>query len=287
MNNLKKYTWFKTGGEAKNIIKIRNIFELKNFLKKNYETNKEKYLVIGAGSNILFSDEGFNGTIIRTQLLRNITLINKDTIEVEAGVTDLNLAKFAAENNIRGFEFLSTIPGTIGGGIFMNAGCLGREIKDILVSVKCINEKGEEIILTNEECKFNYRHSNIPKNYIIVSGIFKGDFQENISSELLNIIEEMFIKKNNNQPLGIPSVGSVFKNPTPFHAWELIHKSGFRGYKHKTVMMSEKHTNFIIHNPDYEEAKTQDFIELTNIIKEKVFKEQNIQLELEVQIIDY
>jgi UDP-N-acetylmuramate dehydrogenase len=284
MNELKAHTWFKTGGEAKKIIKIKNENELKEFLKNN----EEKYLVIGAGSNILIDDKGFNGTIIKTQFLRKINLLNKDTIYVEAGVTDFNLAKFAADNNIRGFEFLSTIPGTIGGGIFMNAGCLGREIKDILVSVKVINKKGEEIILTNEECGFSYRHTNLLKEYIIISGVFKGVYEENSSQELLTTIDNMFEKKNISQPLGIPSVGSVFKNPYPLHAWEVIDKSGFRGYKHKSVMMSEKHTNFIIHNPDYtEETKTEDFLELVNIIKKKVFEEQGVVLNLEVQIIDF
>lgn len=284
MNYLKDHTWFKTGGEAHKIIKIKNINELKEFLKNN----KNKYLVIGAGSNILIDDKGFNGTVIKTQFLRKITLLDNNTIEAEAGVTDFNLAKFAAENNIKGFEFLSTIPGTIGGGIFMNAGCLGREIQHILVSVKSINNKGEEIILTNEKCGFSYRHSNIPKDYIIVSGIFKGIFQENSSEELLNIIEGMFARKNQCQPIGIPSVGSVFKNPDNFHAWELIDKSGFRGYKHKSVMMSEKHTNFIIHNLDYKgEPQTKDFLELVNIITKKVLIDSGIHLELEVQIIDY
>jgi UDP-N-acetylmuramate dehydrogenase len=286
MNKLKEHTWFKTGGEAKKIIKITKIDELKNFLTTNYHENKEKYLVIGAGSNILINDRGFDGTVIKTQL-RKIILLNKDTIYAEAGATDFNLAKFAAENNIRGFEFLSTIPGTIGGGIFMNAGCLGREIKDILVSATVLNEKGEENTLTNEECNFSYRHSGIPKGYIIVSGIFTGIYEENSSNELLNTIEDMFTRKNDTQPLGIPSVGSVFKNPYPFHAWEVIDKSGFRGYKHKSVMISEKHTNFIIHNPDYDEAKTEDFLELVNIIKKKVLEEQGVDLKLEVQVIDY
>jgi UDP-N-acetylmuramate dehydrogenase len=286
-NLLKNHTWFKTGGAANSIAKIKNIEELKNLMKDHYINNK-KYFILGAGSNVLMDDKGFNGTVIKTQFLRKIKLLDKDLIEADAGVTDYNLANFASENNIEGFEFLSTIPGTIGGGIFMNAGCLGREIKDIFVSCKCINEKGEEIILNKNQIDFQYRYSSIPTNYIIVSGIFKGNYVKDSSTKLKEIINNMFQIKETNQPIGIPSVGSVFKNPLPFQAWEVVSKSNFRGYKYNSVMVSEKHTNFIVHNPYYNgEIKTEDFIQLTNIIKKKVLEEQNIKLELEVKFVSY
>jgi UDP-N-acetylmuramate dehydrogenase len=284
---LKNHTWFKTGGIANSIVKIKDIEELKTIIKNHY-INKKKYFVLGAGSNVLMDDKGFNGTIIKTQLLRKIKLIDKDIIEAESGVIDLNLANFASQNNIEGLEFLSTIPGTIGGAIVMNAGCLGKEVKDILISCKCINEKGEEVIFNRHEINFQYRNSYIPSNYVVVSGIFKGTFIEGSSQKLKNSINEMFQIKEKNQPIGIASVGSVFKNPLPLHAWEVVNKSNFRGYKYKSVMVSEKHTNFIVHNPDYnEEIQTKHFVELTNIITQKVLKEQNIQLELEVKIVPF
>lgn len=283
-NLIKKYTWFKTGGPAKNILKVKSISELQDFLKNN--VNNEKYYVLGAGSNVIMDDEGFNGWIIRTQQLRRITLLDKDTIEAEAGVTDINLSNFAANNNIIGFEFLCSIPGTVGGAIRMNAGCLGRETQQILVSVNCLNSKGELITLYNKECGFIYRNSDIPNDWIIVSGIFKGEFITNSKETTVAKMDEMFTRKNETQPIGIPSVGSVFTNPLPLSAWTLIDKSGFRGYKHKSVMVSEKHSNFIIHNPDFQgEPKSIDFIELTDLIKAKVLADSNVRLELEAKVV--
>jgi UDP-N-acetylmuramate dehydrogenase len=281
-NSLKKYTWFKSGGEAKNILKVSSIGELQEFLK----FNKEKYMVLGSGSNVIMNDEGYDGTIIRTQYLRKLQLLDEKTIYGEAGVTDINLANFAANNNICGFEFLCSIPGTIGGAIRMNAGCLNRETKDILVSASCLTDKGELITLSNSECGFSYRHSNIAENWIIVGGTFRGEFIKDSKEILMKTMEEMFRKKDESQPIGIPSVGSVFKNPLPHSAWFLIDQAGFRGYKHKSVMVSDKHTNFIIHNPEHMgEVKSQDFVELTQMIKEKVFEKTLIHLELEAKII--
>jgi UDP-N-acetylmuramate dehydrogenase len=282
IDNIQKYTWFKTGGKAKEILQIYSIEELQNFLKNN----KEKYYILGAGSNVIMSDEGFNGVIIRTQsFLRKIQLLDPYTIEVQAGVSDLTCANFAANNNISGLEFLCTIPGTIGGAIKMNAGCFKKEVKDILVNVTCLTNKGEIVVLNNQDCHFAYRYSSIPENWIIISGIFQGN--QGDSNIIIEYMDKMFEIKNSTQPIGVPSVGSVFKNPPNTQAWVLIDLAGFRGFKHKSVMVSDKHTNFILHNPDYINIKSQDFIELTEIIKEKVLKDFNILLSLEVQIIDY
>lgn len=282
-NLIGKYTWFKTGGPAKALLKFKSIEELQAFLQEN----KEKYLVLGAGSNLIVNDLGFDGYIIRTQhFLRKITLMDNNIIEVEAGVSDLNLAQFAANNNIQGFEFLCTIPGTVGGAIRMNAGCLGKEVKHILLEVTCLNERGQIVTLTNEACNFKYRCSSINEKWIIIKGRFQG--QLGVKSDILHTMNTMFHQKDVTQPIGIPSVGSVFKNPPGTFAWKVIDKAQFRGYRHKSVMVSFKHTNFIIHNDRYEgQVKSEDFVELTEIIKEKVRREQNIPLELEVKVVAF
>lgn len=279
---IKKYTWFKTGGIVKNFLKPKNIEDLKNFLLNN----SEKFLILGAGSNILISDEGFNGTIIRSQLfLKKIFFVSPLIIYVEAGILDNYLSIFAANHSIANFEFLYTIPGTIGGAIRMNAGCFGREIKDILISVTCLNEYGKEVTLTKEECGFTYRNSKIPKNFIILNCLLQGELGE--KQKIFNYMKFLEEEKEKNQPIGIPSLGSVFKNPLPFFAWKLIDEIGFRGFQYKSVMISSKHTNFIVHNPNYniENILSNDFIFLTKLVQEKVLEKFSISLELEVQII--
>lgn len=279
---LKKYTWFKTGGRANQILKVNSIEDLQSFLSDN----QEPYYVLGAASNVMMDDRGFNGTIIRTTFLRRIKKLNECYIEAEAGISDLNLSNFAAKNHITGFEFLCSIPGTVGGAIRMNAGCFGKEIKDLVVSVKCLKEKGDIIDLNKEECGFVYRGSAIPKNWIVVSAIFKGD--RGCEEQIFADMNKMFLEKEKSQPIGVPSVGSVFKNPLPRSAWQVVDEAGFRGYKYKSVMVSEKHTNFIVHNPEYEgEVSSKDFLELVELIKSQVLEKLGILLVLEVKVIDY
>lgn len=291
MNNTKEeekqyiasYTWFKTGGPVKAIFKPTSIALLQDFLKKN----KDPYLVIGAGSNIMVSDKGFDGTLILTNRLRKIEYKEDNLIYAEAGVLDLNLANYAANINLTGLEFLTTIPGTVGGAIRMNAGCNGSSVMDCLIEAICLTEKGELITLKNVECGFAYRHSTIPKKWIIVGGVFKGQAGPGVQ-KIKDLMEEMFVIRGKKQPIGIPSVGSVFKNPLPHSAWELIDKAGLRGYRHGTVMVSQLHSNFIVHNDlnsEEETIKSSDFLELVEIIKKAVWQMHQIQLETEVVII--
>lgn len=276
-NYISNYTWFKTGGMARNIFRPKSLEEMVNFFKNN----KDPYLIIGAGSNIMVSDDGFDGTVILTSRLRAIKLLDNHQIYCESGVMGLVLAKFAGQHSISGLEFLSTIPGTIGGNIRMNAGCNGKSIMNCLIETMCLKPSGEIVTLKMEECGFGYRYSAIPKNWFILSGVLQG--HQGNKEKILNTIESMFVDREKRQPIGIPSVGSTFKNPLPHFAWKVIEDAGFRGYKHKSVKVSEKHCNFITHNEDYtQEVKTEDFLELVEIIKKKVLEISNIQLELEV-----
>ena len=177
--DLKKKNWFNIGGKTKVFYKADNLKELINFLKKL--NNKEKIFTLGAGSNTLVSDELFDGVVIKlSKNFNNISLLGKDVIIAGSAVFDKAISDFALQNSLRGFEFLSCIPGSIGGGIRMNAGCFGREFKDILLSVQAIDKSGNVTTIPSKEIKFEYRKSNLSDNLIFLSASFKGEMGDQI-----------------------------------------------------------------------------------------------------------
>ena len=171
--DLKKKNWFNIGGKAKVFFKPNNLKDLVEFLK--ILNNKEKISIIGAGSNTLITDDLYDGVVIKLgKNFNRISLLNKDIIIAGTAVLDKNLADYAANNNLSGFEFLACIPGTIGGGIRMNAGCFGREIKDILISIQAIDKIGNILTIPVKEINFEYRNNDLPENLIFLSASFKG-----------------------------------------------------------------------------------------------------------------
>ncbi len=172
-HSLKKLNWFNIGGDAKIYFKPNTLQDLIEFLKM--KNNEKKLFVLGAGSNVLFKDDKFDGAIIKlSKNFSRISLLNEDTIIAGSGVLDKTLSDFATKNSLGGFEFLSCIPGTIGGGIRMNSGCFGREFKDILISVQAINNSGEVLTIPAKDIEFSYRNCNLSKNLIFLSASFKG-----------------------------------------------------------------------------------------------------------------
>ena len=168
-----KKNWFNIGGKTKVFFKAENLKELIEFLKKL--RNQEKIFILGAGSNVLITDDIFDGVVIKlSKNFNNISLLRDDVIIAGSAVLDKSLSDFAINNNLTGFEFLSCIPGTIGGGIRMNAGCFGREIKDILLSIQAINKLGEIITISSQNIKFDYRKNNLPEDLIFLSASFQG-----------------------------------------------------------------------------------------------------------------
>jgi len=177
--DLKKRNWFNIGGKSKVFFKAENLKELVNFLKKI--NNKEKIFIIGAGSNTLISDNLFDGVVIKlSKNFNNVSQLGKDIIIAGSGVLDKSLSDFAMNNNLSGFEFLSCIPGTIGGGIRMNAGCFGREFKDILLSIQAIDKMGNLKTILSKDIKFQYRKNNLPDDLIFLSASFKGRKSESV-----------------------------------------------------------------------------------------------------------
>ena len=208
--NLSKYSWFNLGGPAKVVFKPMNLNELSIFLKNIKEFDKIK--VLGVGSNTLIRDGGFNGFIIKLgKSFSHLSLLNKNTVIAGASALDKNVSNFAFENSLTGFEFLSCIPGTIGGGVRMNSGCYGEDIEKILVSVQVMDFQGKMKVIYSSDIKFSYRGCNLGDNLIFVSATFKGksDNKLNIQKKINNLIK----RKNEDQPTKIKTCGSTFKNP--------------------------------------------------------------------------
>ena len=239
--DLSKYSWFNLGGPAKIIFKPKNLNELSLFLKKTNRLAKIK--VIGAGSNILVRDGGFDGIIIKLdKSFSHISLFNKNTIIAGSSTLDKNLSNFALENSLSGFEFLSCIPGTIGGGIRMNSGCYGEDISKILLSVQVMDFEGKVKVIYSPNINFSYRKCNLDDNLIFISATFQGkiDKKNNIQKRINNLVE----RKKKDQPSKIKTCGSTFKNHENLKAWKLIKDSGCSGMKIGEAYISEKHCNF-------------------------------------------
>ena len=277
--NLSKYSWFNLGGPAKVIFVPKNLNELSTFLKNVDSYNKVK--VLGAGSNTLIRDGGFNGIIIKFgKTLSHLSLLNQNTIIAGSSSLDKSVSNFALENELAGFEFLSCIPGTIGGAIRMNSGCYGEDISKLLVSVQVMDLQGRMKVIYASDIKFSYRSSSISDDLIFISATLKGkkDSEINIRKK----IEELVNKKKSDQPSQIKTCGSTFKNPKDNKAWKLIKDSGCAGMKVGDAHISEKHCNFFVNKGN---ATSEDLENLIQKVRKRVLEKTGIKLELEVQII--
>ena len=281
--SLKKLNWFNIGGNTKIYFKPNSLNDLINFLKL-YEDHKNLF-VLGAGSNVLFKDDLFDGAVIKlSKNFSRISLLNESTIIAGSGALDKSLSDFAMENSLSGFEFLSCIPGTIGGGIRMNSGCFESEFKDILISVQAINRNGVILTIPTKDISFNYRSCNLPKDLIFLSATFRGkkDNKENIKE----LIKKLKMKKEKAQPTRIKTGGSTFKNPikqTNKKVWEIIKKSVPDNVQFGDAIISNKHCNFFVNkgNASYEDMKR-----LIDYVKESVKKKTGINLDLEIILVE-
>ena len=277
--DLSKYSWFNLGGPAKVIFKPNDLNELSFFLK-NIKGNG-KIQIIGAGSNTLVRDGGFDGIIIKLgKPFSRISLFDKNTIIAGTSALDRIVSNFALENSLTGFEFLSCIPGTIGGGIRMNSGCYGEEISKIIISVQAIDLNGNLRIIKSSDINFFYRGCSIENNLIFISATFKGKKDNKI--KIKEKIDTLVNKKKMDQPSKIKTCGSTFKNPKNMKAWELIKESGCEDMSVGDAFISSKHCNFFVNKGN---AKSKDLENLINKVKKKVFNKTGINLEPEIQII--
>ena len=280
--DLKKTNWFNIGGKTKVYFKPESLNELISFLKEFGKT--EKFFILGAGSNILINDGIFNGVVIKLgKNFSNISLLPNKTIVAGSATSDKNLSSFALENNISGLEFLSCIPGTVGGGLRMNSGCFKKEFKDILASVQAVDRMGKVLTIPASKIKFSYRGNDLDKDLIFLSASFKGEFKEKEKiQEYMKVIKN---KKDYTQPTKIKTGGSTFKNPikqTDQKVWELIKKSVPLDTKFGDAEISKKHCNFFVNN---NKATFEDMKKLIEFVKENVKLKTGINIETEIEII--
>ena len=281
--DLKKSNWFNIGGKTKVYFKPESLSDLVIFLKKFRD--KEKIFILGAGSNTLINDSIFDGIVIKLgKNFSNISLLPNDVIVAGSACTDKKLSDFAVENEIGGLEFLACIPGTIGGGLKMNAGCFKREFKDILISVQAIDRLGKVITIPANQVTFKYRNNDLEKDLIFLSASFKGEKKDK------NLIEkeifELKKKKKENQPTKIKTSGSTFKNPinqTSKKAWELIKESVPLETTFGDASISDKHCNFFVNKNN---ATFNDMNKLIEFVKERVEEKTGIKLEKEIKILE-
>ena len=281
--DLKKKNWFNIGGKSKIYFKADNLKELVEFLKKI--ENKERIFTLGGGSNTLITDSIYDGVVIKlSNNFNNISLLSDDIIVAGSAVSDKALSEFAMNNSIGGFEFLSCIPGTVGGGIKMNAGCFGREFKDILISVQAIDKLGKVTTILAKEIDFKYRDSGLPDNLIFLSASFKG-YKKN-SQIINNEMTKLKEKKEKAQPTRIKTSGSTFKNPigqTDKKVWQLIKDSVSLKKSFGDACISEKHCNFFVNKGN---AKFKDMKKLIEFVSDSVLKETGVKLETEIKILE-
>ena len=274
---MKKHTTFRSGGEAElyiNVLSSENLVELIKYLK---EHNIE-YIVLGRGSNVLVKDGGIDSVVISTSMMKNLS-VKDNIIEADAGVSLALIANEALKNELEGFEFASCIPGSLGGGVFMNAGAHGGELKDVLVDVSVFDGKDIKVLLP-DDLDLSYRHSNVEeKGYVVLSArikLGKGD-----TEKIKNKMAENKEYRVNAQPME-PSAGSTFKRPEGYIAAKLIDDAGLKGFHVGDAYVSEKHAGFIVNK---NKAKSRDILEVIDYVKKEVYNKYNVMLEEEVRII--
>ena len=281
--DLKKSNWFNIGGKTKIYFRPENLPDLMLFLKKFGK--KEKIHILGAGSNTLISDETFDGVVIKLgKNFSKISILPDNIIVAGSACLDKKLSDFAVENGIGNFEFLACIPGTIGGGLRMNAGCFNREFKDILLSIQAIDKDGRVLTIPAKKVIFEYRHSNLSDDLIFLSASFLGKKMD--KDKIQKEIHKLKKTKDNNQPTKIKTSGSTFKNPitqSDKKVWQLIKESVPLNTRFGDACISDKHYNFFVNKNN---ASFNDMNKLIKFVQESVQKKTGIILEKEIKILE-
>ena len=280
--SLKLHTTYKVGGIAKYYITPKDFDELIKLLKY-LKDNNIKYMILGNGSNTIFSSKTYDGVIINLSNLNKME-IRDDRIFVESGYQLIKLSMDAMNNNLTGLEFASGIPANIGGAIFMNAGAYKSDMSDLIEEVTFLDENFELKTLKNKELKFSYRNSLFQeKDYVIISTILK--LNSGNKEEIKELMDKRKKRRIESQPLEYPSAGSVFRNPSEdIFAGKLIEDLGLKGYSIGDAKISEKHANFIINTGN---ATGEDIKSLIELVKNKVKEKYNIDLIVEQKFVNF
>ena len=281
--SIKNLNWFNIGGKTKIFFKPNSLKSLTAYLK--LYALRGKIFILGNGSNVLFNDNTYQGTIIKLgKSFSNISLLNEETIIAGAAISQKKVSEFAKDKNISGLEFMSCIPGSIGGGIRMNSGCFNKEFKDALISIQLIDFKGIVKSIPTNKINFNYRSIELPQDLIFLSATFKGKFKNSL--EINKTMKEMIRKKEIAQPTKIKTSGSTFKNPinqTEKKVWELIRSSLPKETTFGDATISKKHANFFVNKKN---ARSNDMKSLINFVMAQVEQKTGVKLELEIVVVE-
>ena len=279
MYPMKRFTSLRVGGPADVIVYPRILDELLKILEvlSSYDIN---WIVLGGGSNTIIADAGYRGVIVVTKKLRNIGVSDGGGVLAETGAVMGTILNATIRAGLTGFEFAAGIPGTVGGGIFMNAGANGGEMKDVVDRV-WIWEKGKEYVLSRDDLRFEYRKSDLAPGSVVTKALLKLSQGNKEMSEKL--IKGFLDKRSKTQPIKMSNTGSIFKNPPEIPAGKLLDELGFKGLKVGGARFSEIHANFIVNSGH---AKTSDVLRLIEIAREEAFLKRGISLETEVRIVE-
>lgn len=275
---MKKYTWLRVGGLADLVVQPNNSSEFLELLNLLSFSNVP-WVVLGEGSNTIVYDKGISGVVISTKKLKKIEIIDGTKVLAESGAILGTILNKTIKAGLTGFEFAAGIPGTVGGGIFMNAGANDGEIKDVVDTV-WIWLRGEEIALSRSEIKFEYRKSHLPQGSVITKAIFK--LEQGNSSESVRSVKNYMTKRNLTQPIKMSNTGSIFKNPPQIAAGQLIEELGLKGFGIGGAKFSDLHANFIVNSGN---ATARDVLELIETAKREALLQRGIKLETEVRVI--
>lgn len=276
----KDITTIKIGGKIKCYYLPRNLDDLIIAFRFIIQ-EKIPYLVIGKGSNLLVSDREFDVVVINLKNICKIIQVDKNKFIIGAGINNATLSYQLAKIGYTGIEFLSVIPGTIGGSIYMNASAYGSSISDIVKEITYLDSDGKLINIVNKDVNFSYRYSIFQEKKVIITNVLievKNLKNNNLPLEKIHTLKN---NKKETQPLAFASAGSTFKNGINYNAWEIIDKLGYRGYSENGIMVSKTHTNYLINIKD---AKFNDMVNFINKIKLEAKQKYNIDLECEWEI---
>ena len=279
---LNRYTTFRIGGKADFIAepeKPEQIAELADLCKKE----KVPFFIMGNGSNLLVSDDGYRGMIIHIADGMSRITVEGTRITAQAGASLIKTAVTAKQHGLTGMEFASGIPGSVGGAVYMNAGAYGGEVKDVLLDAEVLTQEGEFLTLTGEELDLSYRHSCIfEKNYVVLSARFS--FEKGESDKIKARMDELAKARREKQPLEFPSAGSTFKRPEGYFAGKLIQDAGLKGYTVGGAQVSEKHSGFVVNRGG---ATAEEVAFLIKQVQKKVMKQFNVMMQPEVRFVGF
>jgi UDP-N-acetylmuramate dehydrogenase len=276
---MRQFTSMKVGGPADSLLFPKDADELKKVIRFA-RRKKIPFLILGKGTNLVVRDKGVRGWVINlTQGMKKIK-IDGEMIEAEAGLSLQQLVQFSIQKGLTGLEPFYGIPGTVGGGLAMNAGAWGAELKDVLLSVTLMKEDGEIVERSRSRLRFSYRGLVIPPSWIILKGRFQ--LKKGKKEKTLERVKSYSEMRKRKQPLDYPSAGSIFKNPKGGPAGKWIEEAGLKGFRIGQAMVSDRHANFII---NLGKAKAEEVIRLMEFVEKKIYEEKGIPLEREVKVV--